>query len=104
MRFFAEVSEHMALGGESEFSGTRNKLGWIQERFIHPHGDGYHLVHHLYTRIPHYNLARAHRLLMNDPVYRQGNHCHGLLVAPTGGRTTLADLLINGRPLTHLED
>jgi fatty acid desaturase len=98
MRFLAEVSEHMALGHSSEFETTRNKLGWFQEYLMHPHGDGYHLVHHLYPRIPQQNLARAHRLLMKDPVYRlKGNHCYGL-IASRRSRTTLADLLISGRP------
>jgi len=98
MRFLGEVSEHMALGHSTEFGTTRNKLGWFQEYVMHPHGDGYHLVHHLYPRIPHQNLAQAHRLLMQDPVYRlQGNHCYGLF-ASLRSRTTLADLLVSGRP------
>ena len=98
MRFLSEVSEHMALGHGSEFKTTRNKLGWFQEYVMHPHGDGYHLVHHLYTRIPHHNLARAHRLLLADPVYRlEGSHCPGLF-ASRRLRTTLHDLLVAGRP------
>jgi fatty acid desaturase len=98
MRFLAEVSEHMALGQGSEFETTRNKLGWFQRYVMHPHGDGFHVTHHLYPRIPHQNLARAHRLLMNDPVYREfGNHCSGLFPW-SRERTTLGDLLISGRP------
>jgi fatty acid desaturase len=30
---------------------------------IAPHGEHYHIEHHLWPAIPHYNLARAHRLL-----------------------------------------
>ncbi|HEU4439612.1 MAG TPA: fatty acid desaturase family protein [Methylomirabilota bacterium] len=97
MRFLAEVSEHMALGHGSEFATTRNKLGWFQRYVMHPHGDGFHLVHHLYPRIPHQNLPRAHRLLLRDARYRQeGNHCGGFL-SSRSGRTTLSDLLISGR-------
>jgi fatty acid desaturase len=100
MRFLSEVSEHMALGHGSEFQTTPNKLGWFQKYVMQPHGDGYHLVHHLYPRIPHHNLARAHRILLADPVYRsQGNHCQGLL-ASLRLRTTLGDLLVSGRPST----
>jgi fatty acid desaturase len=98
MRFVAEVSEHMALGYSSEFETTRNKLGWFQEYVMHPHGDGYHLVHHLYPRIPHQNLARAHRLLLQDPVYQlQGHHSYGLILSRRKP-TTLSDLLVSGRP------
>jgi fatty acid desaturase len=92
MRFLAEVSEHMGLGQSTEFETTRNKLGWFQEYVMHPHGDGYHVVHHMYPRIPHQNLAKAHRLLMNDPVYRRGNHCQGFLVS-FSGRATLPELV-----------
>lgn len=99
LRYLSEVSEHMALGHGSEFATTRNKLGWFQKYVMHPHGDGYHLVHHLYPRIPHHNLARAHRLLMADPVYRlEGNHCWGLF-ASLRQRTSLGDLLVSGRPI-----
>lgn len=97
MRFLAEVSEHMALGHGSEFATTRNKLGWFQRYVMHPHGDGFHLVHHLYPRIPHQNLPRAHRLLMRDARYRQeGNHCYRLF-ASWSRRSTLSDLLVSGR-------
>ena len=98
MRYISEVSEHMALGYGTEFDTTRNKLGWFQEHVMQPHGDGYHLVHHMYPRIPHYNLARAHRLLLRDPVYQRGHHCYGLVIPSKGRPSTLADLLRTGRP------
>jgi len=98
MRFMAEASEHMALGLDTEFSTTRNKLGWFQRFVIHPHGDGYHLTHHLYPRIPHQHLARAHRLLMNDRTYREQGHHARALVAPWRPPTTLGEMLAYGRP------
>jgi fatty acid desaturase len=97
MRFLAEASEHVGLGFSTEFGTTRNKLGWFQEYIMHPHGDGYHIVHHLYPRIPHQNLARAHRLLMTDSVYARANHCNGLLLA-WKGPTTLGQMTTSGRP------
>jgi len=99
LRYMAEVSEHMGLGLSTEFGTTRNKLGWFQERVMHPHGDGYHLVHHLYPGIPHQNLRRAHRLLMQDDVYRtQGHHTYAFLLSLTGRPTTLGELLVYGIP------
>lgn len=94
MRFLAEVSEHMGLSHDTEFEGTRNKLGWLQEYVIHPHGDGYHLVHHLYPAIPHQNLAKAHRLLLKDQTYREGHHCHSLFFEFGGRRATFRELFI----------
>lgn len=82
LRLIAEASEHAALGCSTEFGTTRNNLGWTQQNFVHPHGDGYHTVHHLFTGIPWFNLARAHKILMTDPVYRtEGHHCYSLFSA-----------------------
>lgn len=98
MRYLSEVSEHMGLALGSEFSTTRNKLGWFQEWIMQPHGDGYHLVHHLYPGIPHNNLRRAHRLLMRDNVYRlQGHHTYAVVYARKRS-STLGDLLATGTP------
>lgn len=36
---------------------------WIGRFFLFPHHVNYHLEHHLYPAIPHYNLPRLHRLL-----------------------------------------
>lgn len=41
------------------------------------HHDNYHLVHHLFPAIPHYNLKKAHIILMNDKKYREAHHCTG---------------------------
>jgi fatty acid desaturase len=95
IRYFGEVSEHVALGCSTEFATTRNNLSWWDQHVLHPHGDGYHLVHHLFPKVPHHNLARAHSLLMGDPTYaRAGNHCHGVFVAARGGRSTLGDFSV----------
>jgi fatty acid desaturase len=94
LRYLSEVSEHMGMPLESEFTTARNKLGWFQEWIMHPHGDGFHLVHHLYPGVPHQHLKQVHNLLMQDPVYReQGKHTHGLLFAPAGRRSTLGELV-----------
>jgi fatty acid desaturase len=99
LRYMAEVSEHMGVGFSTEFATTRNKLGWFQERVMHPHGDGYHLVHHLYPGIPHQNLRRAHTMLMQDEVYRtKGHHTHAFLLSFRGRATTLGELLAHGTP------
>lgn len=36
---------------------------WIGRFFLFPHHVNYHLEHHLYPAVPHYNLPRLHRLL-----------------------------------------
>ena len=37
---------------------------WLGRFFLFPHHVNYHLEHHLYPAVPHYNLPRLHRLLM----------------------------------------
>jgi len=93
IRYIGEVSEHAALGCTNEFESTRNNLGWFNEYFIHPHGDGYHVIHHLYAKIPFYQLATAHRLLMKDPIYAEaGHHCSAFIVKDSKTHTTFTSL------------
>ncbi|MEU8980366.1 fatty acid desaturase family protein [Streptomyces sp. NPDC048309] len=70
--WLAELSEHYPMP-ESERGQvllTRNRHGRFLERFlISRHNDRYHLVHHLNTGIPYWNLGRAHRVLLRDPGY-----------------------------------
>ncbi|CAH9018793.1 fatty acid desaturase [Candidatus Nitrosacidococcus sp. I8] len=91
--FIAQMSEHAGTIGDTEFKKTRNKLGFIQEYFFHPHGDGYHLVHHLYPGIPHHQLKNAHNLLMQDSTYQAGNHCYALGLFPSKKHNVLSDLV-----------
>ncbi|WP_430791127.1 fatty acid desaturase [Actinoplanes sp. G11-F43] len=70
--WLAELSEHYPMP-ESEHQQvllTRNRHGRFLEQFLlSRHNDRYHLVHHLNTGIPHWNLGRAHRVLLQDPTY-----------------------------------
>ncbi len=38
---------------------------WLGRFFLFPHHVNYHLEHHLYPAVPHYNLPRLHRLLVD---------------------------------------
>lgn len=70
--WLAELSEHYPMP-ESENQKvllTRNRHGRFLENFlISRHNDRFHLVHHLNTGIPYWNLGRAHRVLLRDPGY-----------------------------------
>lgn len=70
--WLAELSEHypMPESEKQQLLLTRNRHGRFLERFlISRHNDRYHLVHHLNTGIPHWNLGRAHRVMLRDPGY-----------------------------------
>jgi len=59
------IAEHAVVSDPADpLRQTRTTLapGWV--RFlVAPHHVGYHLEHHLFMFVPHYNLPRAHRLL-----------------------------------------
>ncbi|AME26283.1 fatty acid desaturase [Burkholderia sp. PAMC 26561] len=58
---FREMIDHYALESGGIFRHTREtpSLGLLSV-LIHPHHNGYHLTHHLFPRIPYYDLPRAH--------------------------------------------
>jgi fatty acid desaturase len=45
--------------------------------FIYPHGDAFHMTHHLLPAVPHYHLDFAHQMLMNWNPYAKAHHCYG---------------------------
>ncbi|NVZ51827.1 fatty acid desaturase family protein [Pseudomonas sp. B6002] len=67
-----ELAEHYPLpAAETEkLLLTRNRKGNALENFFFGrHDDNYHLVHHLHPAIPHWNMRKAHELLMSHPEY-----------------------------------
>jgi fatty acid desaturase len=70
IRFVAESGEHMYRGTTTVFDATISNVGLAHRVIFHPHGDGYHTVHHMWPGVPHHQIARLHRLLLaNDPQY-----------------------------------
>lgn len=82
-RFLAEAEEHRYLSAETEFDATFSNVGRFQRWFLHPHGDGYHLLHHLLPQIPHWRMADAHQCIMaTDPTYPGGHYRTVMLRSP----------------------
>ncbi|MFI0479432.1 fatty acid desaturase [Actinomadura sp. 9N215] len=68
VRFLGESNEHIYTGSHTVFDSTISNLGLMQRLLIHPHGDGYHTVHHLWPGVPHHRIRSLHRkLLVVDP-------------------------------------
>jgi len=96
IRFIGEISEHAAFTcSNNELVTTRNNLGWFNEHIIHPRGDGYHLVHHLFPKIPFFRLKKAHQLLMKDMRYcHKGIHAQSFIFKRNGNaETTIGGLI-----------
>jgi fatty acid desaturase len=78
--YLAEISEHGGLYREAkrDIDLARNNLCHPFLRFlIYPHNDCYHLTHHLFPAVPHYNLALAHQILLDNKEYQQAHQCYG---------------------------
>lgn len=91
-RYWSEMSDHGGLESEHDLEATRNSFGNPIERFlIHPHHDYYHLVHHLFPGVPHYNLPSVHRILMKDHNYSSAHHCMGYFVRFAEGFESVVD-------------
>ncbi len=70
IRIIAESNEHRYRAGTTVFTATISNLGVLHRLIFHPHGDGYHTVHHLWPGVPHHQLAHLHQqLLLLDDFY-----------------------------------
>lgn len=70
--WLSELAEHYPLpeSEDRQLLMTRNRHGWLLERFLlGRHKDSFHLVHHLNTGLPFWNMNKAHRVLLRDPAY-----------------------------------
>jgi fatty acid desaturase len=70
------IAEHFAMRGASGvYAQTRTVLPtWFDRVFILPKNANYHLEHHLFPSVPFYRLPELHRLLMEQPSYRDSAH------------------------------
>jgi fatty acid desaturase len=88
VRFLGESNEHTYTGPQTVFDSTISNIGLLQRFLIHPHGDGYHTVHHLWPGVPHHQVRNLHRrLLASDPdgYARRLRYRTRLLSAPVQG-------------------
>ena len=63
IRMIGEAGEHRYLAGDTVFNATISNLGWAHRWIVHPHGDGHHTLHHLWSSVPHHQVRRMHEAL-----------------------------------------
>lgn len=86
------LSEHTCAPNTHELTATRSTVSTILDRMLvhHVHFN-YHLEHHLFPSVPHYNLPKLHERLMKDAEFRDKalvthgyfSFAHGVLGAVT---------------------
>lgn len=75
-----EFAEHYPLLRESmqkkgDLYITRNRVcSWLEDFFTGWHNEGYHLTHHLFPRLPGWNLRKAHYILLEDAEYKMAHY------------------------------
>jgi fatty acid desaturase len=80
VRLIAEAGEHKYTDRATVLNATISNIGPIHRLVFHPHNDGFHVVHHLWPRVPHFALRRLHnRLASSDPAFNGGNACHRIV-------------------------
>ena len=74
-----EIAHHSNAPEDGEFTHSRNfHCNPLFNFCVFPYGQDYHLTHHVFGLMPHYNLAEAHRILLNYRPYReQAVSCYG---------------------------
>jgi fatty acid desaturase len=76
-RVIARVRAVLEHGGVPDRNdGLRNSRTiisrtWIMRFMMNPHHVAYHLEHHLFPAVPHYNLPKLHLALAADPRYEK---------------------------------
>jgi len=63
IRMLGEAGEHRYLAGDSAFNATISNLGFWHKVLVHPHGDGHHSLHHLWSSVPHHQIRQMHQAL-----------------------------------------
>ncbi|MCC2447567.1 fatty acid desaturase family protein [Bacillus cereus] len=105
LKYWAEMAEHAGLENEHEIFASRNSFGnWYERFLLHPHHNSYHLVHHLFPAVPHYNIKKAHLILMKDPTYRQAHHCTGFFKSLAPGFSSVVDDIQGRIPFWNKKD
>ncbi|CAF1190429.1 unnamed protein product [Adineta ricciae] len=70
---FIELLEHYPLietAPRVDIYMTRNRIcGWLWNFFFGVHNEHYHMIHHLFPKVPQWEFHSVHLILMQDPIY-----------------------------------
>lgn len=91
------ISEHGVVADVSEVNATRTITPrGIEALVFYPMNTNYHLEHHLFPYLPHFNLAAAHNILLGEPSFAaHAEICHGIF----GQHGLIESIVVDGAGL-----
>ena len=76
------LAEHyplMEMEHNSEIDASRNRIMHpFWNIFLSTHQEGYHLIHHLFPKLPFWNMKKAHTIMMQDLLYASLHRQEGI--------------------------
>lgn len=101
--WFSELSEHFPMMGSAMFQRvypSRNRYAaWWERVVIGMHGDNFHLTHHLFPAVPHWNLGLATAILREDPGFREWDDLWGGIFSGSGlEKCSLVNYIFDAHP------
>ncbi len=98
--YIIEVAEHYPLIGSYSpiiYSARNRYSHWIESFFCSIHNENYHLTHHLRPNIPFWNLRKAHKIMLQDEIYKNLNEQFGGIFISSNNNQALFPALIQGK-------
>lgn len=67
-----EIAHHSNAPDDGELTNSRVfRVNPILNAAVFPYGQDFHVTHHMFAMLPHYNMAKAHAVLMRYRPYRE---------------------------------
>ncbi|HEY3197442.1 MAG TPA: fatty acid desaturase [Nitrospirales bacterium] len=73
---FRTIAEHIAIPGKTGWYAIRHIRAPLIERILFaPFNINHHIAHHLFPRVPCYNLPKLHALIEAHPQFKSFDGC-----------------------------
>ncbi len=81
-----EIAHHSNAPDDGELTNSRVfRVNPILSAAVFPYGQDFHVTHHMFAMLPHYNMAKAHAVLLRYPPYRENVVvCRGFFLRTIG--------------------
>jgi fatty acid desaturase len=95
--WFIELSEHyplMEIKSINVYMSRNRKSHWLESFFTSIHNENYHLAHHLNPSTPFWNLPKAHKIRLRDPIYANiDKYAGGIFISSNSSDSIIRSIL-----------